>query len=106
MPLGKGAGPVRQMARRLDAVHNMHHIIGVPTLFVIDGVRIMIFADDHNPPHFHARFGEWAMQARIADLAVIGGDLPKAKRRMVLSWAETHQAVLAAHWARLTGGMK
>ncbi len=81
----------------------MHHHHAVPTIIIIDGVKIMIFADDHNPPHFHARFGEHVAQVRIADLAVIGGSLPKAKMRAVLGWASMNQATLATHWARLTG---
>lgn len=66
----------------------MHHFVLVPTIITINGVKIMIFADDHNPPHFHARFGEHVAQVRIADLAVIAGSLPKAKLREVKAWAE------------------
>ena len=42
----------------------MHHSIMVPTIITIDGVNITIFADDHNPPHFHARYGEHVAQVR------------------------------------------
>lgn len=85
-------------------VRNIHHFVLVPTIITINGVKIMIFADDHNPPHFHARFGEHVAQVRIADLAVIAGSLPKAKLHKVMAWAEMNQAALAAHWATLTGG--
>ena len=42
----------------------MHHSIMVPTIITIDGVNITIFADDHNPPHFRARYGEHVAQVR------------------------------------------
>jgi len=88
----------------VDVVRVMHHPVAVPTIITINGVKIMIFADDHNPPHFHARFGEHVAQIRIADLAVINGSLPRAKLQTVVTWAGMNQAMLAAHWARLTGG--
>ena len=31
----------------------------MPTFFIIEGVKICLFFDDHNPPHFHALFAEY-----------------------------------------------
>ena len=60
-------------------VRDMHQFVLVPTIITINGVKIMIFADDHNPPHFHARFGERVALVRIADLAVIGRFIAQGK---------------------------
>jgi hypothetical protein len=29
----------------------------MPTIAIVDGVKIQMFYDDHNPPHFHAIIG-------------------------------------------------
>ncbi|ODN70520.1 DUF4160 domain-containing protein [Methylobrevis pamukkalensis] len=32
----------------------------MPTVAMVDGVKIMFYADDHPPPHFHALLAEHA----------------------------------------------
>jgi len=70
----------------------MHHSILVPPIITIDGVKIMIFADDHNPPYFHARYGEHVAQVRIAywparnpSPSRAGGPLGQTDRRIRMS---------------------
>ena len=35
-----------------------------------------MFFNDHNPPHFHARYGEFEALISIEDFSVIEGSLP------------------------------
>ena len=40
------------------------------------GIVIKVCFGDHNPPHFHAEYGEFEVVIGIESLAVIGGALP------------------------------
>ena len=73
----------------------MNWDVAVPIVAIVDGVKIMFFFRDHDPPHFHAEYGEYS----IATLRIIQGDLPVGKRRRVLQWAEEHQEELSLAWA-------
>jgi len=72
----------------------------MPTIAIVDGVKIQMFYDDHNPPHFHAIIDGSEMLIAIRSLDVIRGALPPAKQRRVLAWAREHQGELALNWIR------
>jgi len=71
----------------------------MPTLHRIGAIRICMYLNDHNPPHFHALLGNDAVQIKIADLTVLAGGLPPNALRSVLSWAADHRGLLATAWA-------
>jgi hypothetical protein len=56
-----------------------------------------MYYDDHNPPHFHALFGEFEALFNF-DGEVLQGDLPTGKKRIVAAWAEIHRDELVANW--------
>ena len=70
----------------------------MPTVAIIDGVKIQFFAREHPPAHFHAVFAEHRAQIDIATLRVLKGRLPRAKLRFVISWAETRREALEQAW--------
>jgi Domain of unknown function (DUF4160) len=70
----------------------------MPTVAIVDGVKIQFFAREHPPPHFHAVFAEHRAQIRIDSLGVLKGRLPRAKLRAVVSWAETRGEALQRVW--------
>ena len=70
----------------------------MPTVAIIDGVKIQFFAREHPPAHFHAVFAEHRAQIDIATLHVLNGRLPPAKLRVVISWAETRREALKQAW--------
>lgn len=76
----------------------------MPVVAVVAGVLIVFYFNDHEPAHFHAIADDDEMRVRIADLAVIEGDIPRAKRRAVLDWAAAHQDALAMAWVRCRQG--
>lgn len=45
----------------------------MPTIAIIDGVKIQMFYDDHTPPHFHAIIGDQEVLIAIRTLDVIRG---------------------------------
>jgi hypothetical protein len=65
----------------------------VPTISIFYGIMIRMFFNDHPPPHFHARYGEF--EATIA-IEMLEGDLPNRALSLVREWATIHREGLAA----------
>ena len=62
-----------------------------------------MFFDDHNPPHFHASYGEYQVLIDINSLAVFAGILPPRALGLVIEWATQHQDELLINWERAKG---
>lgn len=62
------------------------------------GIVIRIFFNDHDPPHFHAVYGEDEALIEIESLAVYRGELPRRALAMVLEWAALHREELRRGW--------
>ena len=75
----------------------------MPTIAIVDRVKIQMFYDDHTPPYFHAIIGGHEVRIAIRTLDVIRGSLPPATQRRVLAWARQHQGELALNWIRCEG---
>ena len=62
-------------------------------------------ADDHAPPHFHAQYGEFLAQVRIADGTVMRGGLPPRAMRLVREWNRRYKPEIERSWdhAQKTG---
>ncbi|MDR6287399.1 hypothetical protein HNR47_003429 [Methylopila jiangsuensis] len=71
----------------------------MPTVALLDGVKIKFYHDDHAPPHFHASYGEFEAQIEIATLDVIAGSLPRTQLRLVKEWARSRIPALSAAWS-------
>jgi hypothetical protein len=46
------------------------------TVAVVDGVKIILYANEHPPPHVHAKFAEFQAVIDINKLAITRGNLP------------------------------
>jgi hypothetical protein len=68
---------------------------------LVDAIKIYVYADDHNPPHFHALAAERSALIHIADLFVAETTLSRSELRRVLEWASTRQAALMEEWNAL-----
>lgn len=72
----------------------------MPTIAQFYGIVIQMFFYDHNPPHFHARYGTAKCLVRISDGEVIAGELPPTARKLVKEWALSRRAELEQNWMR------
>ncbi len=63
----------------------------MPRISSFYGIIIWMYFNDHNPPHFHAAYGEHEILVRIADLSVYSGSLPSRAFGLVMEWALLHQ---------------
>jgi hypothetical protein len=64
------------------------------------GISIQMFFADHDPPHFHARYGRAKALVRISDGKIIAGELPPTAARLVRKWALARRAELEDNWNR------
>lgn len=62
------------------------------------GIIISIFYDEHNPPHFHARYGKSKVVIDIKTLRVLEGKISLRALRMIKEWASQHQQELMHDW--------
>jgi hypothetical protein len=79
-------------------------IWGVPTISRFHGIAIVMFFDDHGPPHFHARHADGSAKVRIDTLEVIDSALARRQLRFVLAWGELHQDELLENWRLARAG--
>ena len=70
----------------------------MPTISAFFGILIQMYYDDHNPPHFHAIYGEYEILVGISPIRIIEGSAPSRVKSLVFEWAALHQAELIADW--------
>jgi len=73
----------------------------MPTLVVFGTMKIRMFADDHNPPHFHIVTPEREALVRIADLMVLAGSIDRKSYDIACRWALENRELLESEWSRL-----
>ena len=72
----------------------------MPEISVFFGIRVTMYYDDHNPPHFHAEYEGNKVLVDINKGRVIKGAFPSRQLKFVLAWAEIHQEELMKNWER------
>jgi hypothetical protein len=70
----------------------------VPEISRFFGIIIAMFYEDHQPPHFHARYGEHQVTIKISDLSILEGFLPPRALGLVMEWALIHKNDLVKNW--------
>lgn len=55
------------------------------------GVIITMFCNDHEPPHFHVRYGAHKALIGLDSLDVLVGSLPSRVMGLVLEWVVLHR---------------
>ena len=62
------------------------------------GIVIAMYYQEHQPSHFHAKYGGQTGVFSIADLRLIEGSLPNRVISLVLEWAFEHRDELMEDW--------
>ena len=70
----------------------------MPEISRFFGIVITMYYDEHNPPHFHARYGSDRAAIEIDSLRLREGRLPPRALGLVVEWASEHQDELMANW--------
>ncbi|MDO4502528.1 MAG: DUF4160 domain-containing protein [Coriobacteriia bacterium] len=69
----------------------------MPSISMFFGIVIYMYADDHNPPHFHACYQDFEGVFSL-DGDLIQGEFPRKQLRLVSAWVELHRDELRANW--------
>jgi len=72
----------------------------MPEISRFFGVVIKMFFNDHNPPHFHAEYGDNLALIDVRNLSVFSGRLPPRVLGLVIEWATLHRQELLDDWER------
>jgi hypothetical protein len=75
----------------------------MPEISRFNGIRILMYFRDHNPPHFHAHYGAHKAEVLLNGL-LKEGSLPQAQMKLVRDWASARQAELQSRWASAISG--
>lgn len=70
----------------------------MPELSRFFGIIVMMFYDDHPPPHFHVRYGGQKAIIAIETLAILDGRLSPRALGLVMEWAALHRQELREAW--------
>jgi len=70
----------------------------MPEISRFYGIIVYMFFNDHNPPHFKVKYGEFEANIRISNGEILNGDLPVSKLKLVRAWAEIHKDELQKMW--------
>jgi hypothetical protein len=73
----------------------------MPEISRFFGIIIFMYFDEHNPPHFHVKYGEDRAVLSITQLKVMEGRIPKRALSLVLEWANDHRDELLNNWNSL-----
>ena len=73
----------------------------MPEISRFFGIIVFMYFDEHNPPHFHVRYGDERAVVSINELRVMEGKLSRRALSLVLEWANEHRNELMNNWNSL-----
>jgi hypothetical protein len=69
----------------------------MPEISRFYGIIIYMFYNDHQPPHFHAKYQEFDILIEI-ETGIVKGQMPKRALKLIFDWLEEHKADLMINW--------
>ena len=75
----------------------------MPTISEFFGIFIFIGFLDHNPPHFHAKYGDQEVTIDIVN-GTIRGEMSERALRLILEWLDLHRAEILEPWPNAANG--
>jgi hypothetical protein len=70
----------------------------MPTIIEINSVKVYMYFEDDNPPHFHVIDGETQAKVEIATMQVLEGKLTRRAKKHVMPWAIKNKKLLNDKW--------
>lgn len=69
----------------------------MPEICRFYGIIIFMNYNEHDPPHFHARYQDQEISIEIAS-GIAQGKMSKRALRMLFEWADRYQPELMRNW--------
>lgn len=73
----------------------------MPTIKIIDSIKINVYSREHLPPHFHVLYAEYEELIEIGTLKTYIGKVPTIQRKKVIDWAKDKQDYLMGIFKQL-----
>jgi hypothetical protein len=72
----------------------------MPTKGRIGALDVMMFRNDHNPPHFHVVGTDFSAKFTIAEFELLSsnGQIRRRDIRDIEAWGQKHQGMLNLNW--------
>ncbi len=70
----------------------------MPAISRFYGIIISMFYDEHNPPHFHAKYDNEIIVIEIQSLRILEGKVSSRALGLITEWASQHQDELMINW--------
>ena len=71
----------------------------MPEICRFYGIVIFMNYNDHEPPHFHARYQGQEVMIEI-QTGIVQGKMSKRSLRMLFEWSEIYRDELLSNWRR------
>lgn len=75
----------------------------MPIISRFYGIVIAMYFNDHNPPHFHAKYSGYEALFDFEG-GVLEGSLPKRAEKFVKEWISFHKTELESNWDKAMKG--
>jgi hypothetical protein len=71
----------------------------MPVVSRFYGIVVFLNYNDHNPPHFHARYQDQHVLVEI-ESGLVTGTMSKRALQLLFEWYEQHRDELMENWER------
>ena len=71
----------------------------MPAISRFLGIIILMYYNEHNPPHFYVKYNEYRAVFSIKELKMVEGELPQRVTSLVIEWAFLHRDELLEDWS-------
>lgn len=75
----------------------------MPVISRFYGIAIVMYFNDHNPPHCHARYSGYEAIFNFEG-EMLEGELPPRAAGFVREWIARHQSELGTNWEKARAG--
>ncbi len=70
----------------------------MPIISYFFGIYIKMFFNEHNPPHFHAEYGDCNVEINIKTGEVVSGNMSSRALKFIEEWRLQHVDELMEDW--------
>lgn len=70
----------------------------MPTVILFDGIKIEMFANDHNPPHVHVKYAEHKCLLTLNTIMIYAGSMPVKPLKRAQTYVTNHRDSLINLW--------
>ncbi len=69
----------------------------MPEISRFYGIIVYMFYNEHNPPHFHAKYQEYEAVIDI-ESGIVRGEMPRRALSLIYDWIDIHKDELLENW--------